>query len=136
MWRNGLYHIGRGADRYGDEHELRLLDRLRRGVGNGISKAELLGAVVHLCGGVVTDDAPGEPAGLDAACDRGADQPKPDDGDGVEQRLGHRRFLPAAAMKALSASNAARFSSSVPMVLRNASGKPYSSTRRKMIRRD
>src|SRR5262245_65418520 len=75
MWRNGLYHIGRGADRYGDEHELRLLDRLRRGVGNGIAKAELLGTVVHLCGGVVTDDAPGEPAGLDAACDRGADQP-------------------------------------------------------------
>src|SRR6476620_3406265 len=66
----------------------------------------------------------------------GADQPEPDDGNGVEQWLGHWRFAPEAPMKALSASSTARFSSSVPMVMRNESGKPYSSTRRKMIRRD
>src|SRR6478672_2135440 len=118
MWRYGLYRIGRGADRNGDEHELGILHRLRRGVGNGIAEAEVVGAVMHLRGGVVTDDAPGEPAGLDAAGDRGADQSQSDDGNGVEQRLGHCRFAPEAPMKALSASSRARFSSSVPMVMR------------------
>src|SRR6476620_6595979 len=136
MRSHGLHRIGGGANRHGDKHELGVLHRLRRGVGNGIAEAELLGALMNLHGGVVADDAPGEPARLDAAGDRGADQPEPDDGNGVEQWLGHWRFAPEAPMKALSASSTARFSSSVPMVMRNESGKPYSSTRRKMIRRD
>src|SRR6476469_2018726 len=136
MRSHGFHRIGGGANRHGNEHKLGVLHRLRRGVGNGIAEAELLAAVVHLRGGVVADDAPGEPARLDAAGDRGADQPKPDDDNGVEHWLGHCRFVPVASMKALSASSTARFSSSVPMVMRNASGKPYSSTRRKLIRRD
>src|SRR6476469_2473747 len=113
MRSHGLHRIGGGANRHGDKHELRVLHRLRRGVGNGIAEAELLGALMNLHGGVVADDA-----------------------NGVEQWLGHWRVAPEAPMKALSASSTARFSSSVPMVMRNESGKPYSSTRRKMIRRD
>ena len=52
----------------------------------------------------------------------------------LEQRLGHQA-APLPVMNAESASIAARFSSSVPMVMRKASGRPYSSTRRKMMRR-
>ena len=51
MRRHGLHRIGGGADRHGDEHELGVLHRLSRGVGNGIAEAELLGAVMHLRGG-------------------------------------------------------------------------------------
>ena len=66
--------------------------------------------------------------------DRRADQADADEGDLVEQRLAHRGAL-FPPMNAVSASTTARFSSSVPMVMRSACGKPYSSTRRKMMRR-
>ena len=85
MRSDGLYRIGRGADRHGDQHELGVLHRLGGRVGDAIAEAELLGARIHLSGDIVADDAPGEPACLDAARDRGADQPEPDDGDGVEE---------------------------------------------------
>ena len=73
--------------------------------------------------------------GARGARDRRADQPHADDGERVEQRLGHQRAAPLASMNDVSASSTARFSSSLPMVRRSASGRPYSSTRRKMMRR-
>src|SRR6516164_4081997 len=136
MRRDQFDGICRGADRYGDQHQFRVLRRFRRCVGDLIAKAELLGAGVHLRREVVAHDAPGKPADLGTAGDRGTDQPEPDNSDGVKQRFGHWRLAPEAPMNDFSASSTARFSSSVPMVMRRASGNPYSSTRRKMMRRD
>src|SRR5262245_17413854 len=68
------------------------------------------------------------------AHDGRADQARPDDGEAVEQRFGHRRDEPLAPINEVSASSTARLSSSVPMVMRSALGKPYSVTHRKMIR--
>ena len=50
---------------------------------SSLARASTLGRAV------VADDAPGEAACLQTTRDRGADQPEPDNGDGVEDRLGH-----------------------------------------------
>ena len=62
-------------------------------------------------------------------------RPEPDNGDGVEDRLASCARRLVRAQERLERVEHRAFSSSVPTVMRSASGKPYSATRRRMIRR-
>ncbi len=122
------------ADRHADDHQIGPLDRLRVGLHHSVGDAKLGHARPRLGRPRGGDDLAHRARGTGGAHDGRADQSGADDGQSVEQRLGHRD-APLAPKNEASASITARFSSSVPMVMRKQSGRPYSSTRRKMMRR-
>ena len=110
------------ADRHADDDEISAFDRFGIGLHHLIGDAELDDARPRL----------GRPRGCrrsirTAPCARAARmmdepiRPRPDDGERVEHRLRHERSA-LRAMKAASASSTARLSSSLPMVMRSASG--------------
>src|SRR5665811_2390456 len=119
------------ADGDADNDEIGAFDRFRVGRANLVGNAEFGDACACLRRpGTGRDGAHGAFRAR-GAHDRRADQARADNGHRIEQRFGHW----PAPMNSVSALSAAWFSCSVPMVMRKASGKPYSPTRRRMMRR-
>src|SRR5512143_1915531 len=123
-----LRHLAANADRNADDDEIGAFDRLGIGLGHLVGDAELDDALPRLGRPRGGDDPPHRALRAGGAHDGRADQAGADDGERVEQRLRHWRDEPLPLMKAVSASSTAQLSSSVPIVMRSASGKPYSVT--------
>ena len=87
------------ADRHCEHDKLRIFHGIFRRVGDEGAEPERAGTRPDIVRSVEPGYGRGEPAFLDAARNRGADQSQTDDGDLIEQRFAH-----AASMKAVSAS--------------------------------
>src|SRR6516165_659006 len=129
-----LGNVTAHADRNAHDDEVRAFSRLGVRLRDLIRDAELRDALACPRRMRSGDNSAHGALRLRGARDRRADQARPDNCEAVEQRFGHRLSEPLAPMNEVSASSTARLSSSVPMVMRSALGKPYSATRRKMIR--
>ena len=113
--------VSHGAHRHAEHHEISVGDRIARIVEHRMRKAAFAGTIAHGLVRVIGGDTKVRQRGLCGKADGAADQAKPDDRDLTECALAHDAALAALRRAAAMSSICA----SVPMVMRNAWGRPW-----------